>query len=156
MLVDLPVLSDFIARIWAYTLDSETFICSHCNCQYTDALTHLIAECGCSQTLEETFLHDWIDILPPELLNGLTASDADTFVTAVLSVSYWSNLDTKLAERIFKWCIWFCQELLLKFLWSLMNMYIRGLSQKVVDFCYNTRPCISILWNLYDIFVYIT
>ena len=46
------------------------------NCQYRDALTHLIAECGCSQNLRESFSHDCIDILPPELLNGLTASDA--------------------------------------------------------------------------------
>ena len=27
-------------------------------------------------------------------------------------------------RKIFKWCMWFCQELLSKFLWSLMNMYI--------------------------------
>ena len=36
----------------------------------------------------------------PGFLHGLTASGADTFVTAVLSASYWSNLDTKTAERV--------------------------------------------------------
>ena len=67
-------------------------------CQYRDALTHLIAECGCSQNLRESFLHDCKDILPPELLTGLTAPNADTFVAAVLSTSCWSNLDTKVTE----------------------------------------------------------
>ena len=43
-------------------------------------------------------MHDCTDILPPELLNGLTASDADTFVAAVLSASCWSNLDTEVTE----------------------------------------------------------
>ena len=94
-------LCDFIARLWASTPDSGTYICSHCNCQYRDALTHLIAECGCSQNLRESFLHDCIDILPPELLNGLTASDADTFVAAVLSASCWSNLDTEVTEMFY-------------------------------------------------------
>ena len=89
---------DFIARLWASTPDSGTYICSHCNCQYREALTHLIAECGCSQNLRESFLHDCTDILLPELLNGLTASDADTFVGAVLSASCWSNLDTEVTD----------------------------------------------------------
>ena len=95
-------LCDFIARLWASTPDSGTYICSHCNCQYRDALAHLIAECGCSQNLRESFLHDCIDILPPELLNGLTASDADTFVAAVLSASCWSNLDTEVTEMFLR------------------------------------------------------
>ena len=95
-------LCDFIARLWASTPDSGTYICSHCNCQYRDALTHLIAECGCSLNLRESFLHDCIDILPPELLNGLIASDGDTFVAAVLSASCWSNLDTEVTEMFLR------------------------------------------------------
>ena len=94
-------LCDFIARIWASTPDLGTNICSHCNCQYRDALTHLIAESGCSQNLRESFLHDFTDILPPELLNGLTASDADTFVAAVFSTSCWSNLDKEVTEMFY-------------------------------------------------------
>ena len=61
-------------------------------------------------------MRDYINIIPPDLLNGLTASDAGTFVTAVLSASCWSNLDTNVAES-FKSCIlYFCQEPLSKFL----------------------------------------
>ena len=43
-----------------------------------------------------------LDILPPELLNGLAASDADTFVAAVLSASCWSNLDTEVTEMFLR------------------------------------------------------
>ena len=42
--------------------------------------------------------HDFKGILQTELLHGLTASDADTFITAMLSASCWSNLDTKVTR----------------------------------------------------------
>ena len=48
--------------------------------------------------LRESFLHNCTDILPFELLKGLTASDTDTFVAAVLSASCWSNIDTEVIE----------------------------------------------------------
>ena len=49
-----------------------------------------------------------------ELLNGLTASNADTFVAAILSASCWLNLDTDVTE-MFKSCIYRYQELLSQF-----------------------------------------
>ena len=56
----------------------------------------------------------------PELLNGLTESDTDMFITAVLSAISWSNLNINVTE-MFLSC-----ALLSKFLWSFMNscMYI--------------------------------
>ena len=41
----------------------------------------------------------------PELLNGLTESDTDMFITAVLSASSWSNLDIKVTEMFFSYAL---------------------------------------------------
>ena len=103
-------LCDIIATLWASIPDSGTYMCSHCNCQYRDALTHLIAECGWSQNMRDSFLHVCTDILPPELLNGLTASDADTFVTAVLSALCWLHLDSEVIERCLRYAFAFVRN----------------------------------------------
>ena len=91
-------LCDFIARLWSSIPEPGNFLCLHCKPYYSDSLSHLVAECKCSQPLKERFLHDCRGILPPELVDTLFSADADTFLTIVLSASCWSNLDRAMID----------------------------------------------------------
>ena len=91
-------LCDFIARLWSSIPEPGNYLCLHCKSYYSDSLSHLVAECKCSQPLKERFLHDCRGILPPELVDTLISADADTFLTIVLSASCWSNLDRAMID----------------------------------------------------------